>query len=211
MYLARTGAAQQGNQPPGGGAAHKRIVEQHDAFAADHRAIGRQLEFDPHVPQRLGWLDEGAADIAVLDQPHFTGQPALLAVAHCRREGGIRHPDHNIGRKLPAVPPGEQPAGFFAHRVDVHAAKIAVRPGKIHILHRAQPVLPICGVIRGFQPLIRKLDNFARLDVPDKMCADVLEGAGFARQTEAAVDLAERQWSQTVFVPHRIQAFFGQD
>ena len=74
MHLARPGLADHAHDLARGGAAHDRVVDQHDALALEHLAHRVELELDAEVPDRLLRLDEGAPDVVVADQaPARTG------------------------------------------------------------------------------------------------------------------------------------------
>ena len=80
-----------------GGAAHDRVVDQHDALAVDHGAVGRVLEAHAQVADRLRRLDEGAADIVVADDAELVGDARVLREADRRRHAGIRHRHDDVG------------------------------------------------------------------------------------------------------------------
>ena len=62
------------------GAANDRIVDQHDALAVDHGAVGAVLEANAELADVLGRLDEGAADIVVADDAELVRDAGLLRV-----------------------------------------------------------------------------------------------------------------------------------
>ena len=76
MHLARAGVAHHLHDLDAGGAAHDRIVDQHDALALDHGAVGVVLHAHAELADRLGRLDEGAPDIVVADDAEFERQAA---------------------------------------------------------------------------------------------------------------------------------------
>ena len=81
VNLARAGFPHHLHDLDAGGAAHDRIVDQHDALALDHRAVGVVLHPDAELADRLRRLDEGAPDIVVADDAEFERQPACARIA----------------------------------------------------------------------------------------------------------------------------------
>ena len=79
MHFLRAGVAHHLHDLGRGGAAHDRIVDQHDALARDHRAVGRVLEAHAKLADLLGRLDEGAADIVIADDAELVGDAGLPA------------------------------------------------------------------------------------------------------------------------------------
>ena len=79
-----------------------RVVDQHDALAVDHRAVGAVLEPHAKGADVLRRLDEGAADIVVADDAELVRDARRLRVADRRRHAGIghRHDDVGVGRGL---------------------------------------------------------------------------------------------------------------
>ena len=57
------------------------FVDEHDALAFDHRAVGVVLHPDAELANRLGRLNEGAPDIMVADDAEFERQAAFARVA----------------------------------------------------------------------------------------------------------------------------------
>ena len=67
MYLGRAGIEKHLDDLPRRIAAHDRVVHDDEAFSR-HLGQGVELQLDALLAQALVWLDEGAADVAVLDQ-----------------------------------------------------------------------------------------------------------------------------------------------
>ena len=109
VHLAGAGVAHHLHDLERGGAAHQRIVDQHDALAADHRAVGGMLHPHADLADRLGRLDEGAAHIVVADDAHLEGNARELGKADGGRDAGIRAPARPRRRRpaprAPAPPP----------------------------------------------------------------------------------------------------------
>ena len=97
MHLLGAGVAHHLHDLERGGAAHDRIVDQHDALARDHRAVGAVLQAHAELADRLRRLDEGAADIVVADDAELVGDAGGLRKADRRRHAGIRHRHDHVG------------------------------------------------------------------------------------------------------------------
>ena len=78
-------------------AAHDRVVHDDDALARDD--LGQRVELQPQavLAQLLAGLDEGARDVAVLDQPVVLREPGRAREAARGRVAGVRHRDHQVG------------------------------------------------------------------------------------------------------------------
>ena len=91
MHLGRAGLAQHPDQGPLGVAADDRVVDDDQPLAADDVAQRVELEPDAELADGLARLDEGAADVGVLDQALAVGDAGLLGVADrgraCRTPG----------------------------------------------------------------------------------------------------------------------------
>ena len=98
MHFARAGIAHHLHDLHRSGAAHDRIVDQHDALAGDHGAIGAVLEANAELADVLGRLDEGAADIVIADDAKLVGNARLLGVSDRGRHAGIGDRHDDIGR-----------------------------------------------------------------------------------------------------------------
>ena len=113
-------------------AAHDRIIHHNDPLAGDDIPQRVQLEADAALPDRLARLDEGPADVGVLDQPLAVGDAAGLRVADGGRGAGLRHRDDQVG--LDRVLGSQHPADL--HPGGLHAAPGdgGVRPGQVDVL-----------------------------------------------------------------------------
>src|SRR2546430_3242670 len=86
MNRLRPGAAQFFHDLAAGSAAHDRIVDEDDAFSLEDLAKRVELQLDADVAQPLVGLDEGARDVAALDQALAVGDAARFGEA----DGGRR-------------------------------------------------------------------------------------------------------------------------
>ncbi len=118
-----------------GGAAHDRVVDQHDAPALEHVAHRVELDADAHRAQALARLDEGAADVVVADQAPLEGQPALPREAERRAHPAVGHraDDVGVGRLL-----ARELAAEREPRLEHRAAEDqAVRAREVDVLEHA--------------------------------------------------------------------------
>ena len=97
MHLARAGLAHHAHDLHRRGAAHHAVVDQHDALAGDHRAVGVVLEAHAEFADRLGRLDEGAADIVIADDAELVRNAGRLRIADRRRHAAVGHRHHHVG------------------------------------------------------------------------------------------------------------------
>ena len=101
VNLGRPGLPQHAHHGPGGGAPHDGVVDDHQALAGD--GVPERVELAPHALGPLGLVghDEGAADVAVLDQtrgrsgcrsggrsPRPRAGPSRAPPSPCRRPTG---------------------------------------------------------------------------------------------------------------------------
>ena len=94
MHLAGAGLAEHPDQGALGVAAHDRVVHDHQPLAAHHVLERVELEPDAELAQGLAGLDEGAADVGVLDEALAERDAALQRVAGGSRGAGLGHRDH---------------------------------------------------------------------------------------------------------------------
>ena len=136
MHLARARFAHHLHDLDAGGAAHDRIVDQHDALAVDDGAVGVVLQAHAEFADRLGRLDEGAPDVMVADDAELERQAAGRGEAERGGHAGIghRHDDVGVGRRLSR----ELRAHRLARVVDRAAVHDRVGPGEIDIFEDAR-------------------------------------------------------------------------
>ena len=139
VHLGRARLAQHGHDRPLRVAADDRVVDDDDPLARDDVPERVQLQPDAALPDRLARLDEGPADIGVLDQSLPVRDAAGLGVADGGRGAGLRHRDDQVG--LRRVLGGEPPADLDPGRLDAPAGYGRVRAGQVHVLEQASPRL----------------------------------------------------------------------
>ncbi len=191
MNLARAGVPHHLHDLDAGGAAHDRIVDQNDALALDHRAVGVVLHPDAEFANRLGRLDERAPDIVVANDAEFERQAAGARIADRRRNAGIgdRHDHIGVSRGLARQLRSQRLAGV----VDASPVDDRIGPGEIDVLEYAGPHRLPRHWEEALHPVAVNDHHFAVLDVADEFCSDDVEGAGLRAQDRAALKLAEHQ------------------
>src|SRR5699024_3046606 len=127
----RSGLPQHPHHGTLGVAAHDRVVDDHQALALDHLAQRVELQTDAQLADGLAGLDEGPADVGVLDHPLPVGDAGLLGVSDGGRGAGLRCGDHQVrvDRVLPGQAPAHLPAGF----VDAAAGDAGVGAGEVDV------------------------------------------------------------------------------
>jgi hypothetical protein len=120
VHFAGAGIAHHLHDLHAGGAAHDRIVDQHDPLAFHQRAVGVVLALHIGMARAVRRLDEGAADIVRADDAQLERNAGLLRVAERGRHAAVGHGDHQIG--IGGAFDGELRADRLAHLIDRTAA-----------------------------------------------------------------------------------------
>ena len=107
-------------------------VDQDHTFARHRLADGVELDLYFVLPDGLARVDEGAANVFVLDEAHAVGDAAAAGIAQGGVQAAVGHAHHHI--RVHRVffcqeRPGPEPGG-----VDGTAVDDGVRPGEIDIL-----------------------------------------------------------------------------
>src|SRR5690606_11454794 len=100
-----------------------RVVDEYHLPTLQRLGDGIEFEADPPVTHQLAGLDEGATDIAILDETVGIGDAAAGAESLGGRDPRLRYRDHDVG--LHRVLVGEDlphPATGGVHRLAVEAA-----------------------------------------------------------------------------------------
>ena len=106
-----------------------------------------ELEADAHVAQPLVGRNEGAADVAVLDQALAIGDAALVGVADRGRDRRVGDGNDHVG--LDRVLARQHAAQFHAHVVDQAAVQRAVGPCEVDVFKGAQGGLAAGKLVAG--------------------------------------------------------------
>src|ERR1700694_924792 len=179
------GSAQFLHDLAAGGAAHDRVVDEHDALSLEDIAERVELQLDADVAQALVRLDEGARDVAALDQALAVRDTARLGEADGGGRPRIRERDDDVGF-------GGGLAGQFAPHVATRLVErlplqVRVRAREVNELEHAHRF-----TWRRHQPLRYRLavsehDRLAWLDLTNKLGADGIEGACLGGDDGAAL------------------------
>src|SRR5207302_77055 len=99
------------------------------------RAQRVELQSDAELADGVGGLDEGAADIRVLDQAGAVRDPGTLRETDRRRRAALRHGDDQVcvDRRFA----GESATDLDAGLVHRAAGNGGVRPGEVDVLEEA--------------------------------------------------------------------------
>ena len=191
MDLARAGAAQHAHDLPARGAPDDRVVDEDDPAAGNDLPNGVELDADPEVTRRRIGLDEGPADVPVLDQPHLAGDAAGIRVPHRRGGPRVGHGDHGIRRDR--VLAGEETAHPAPDLVHVLALDHGVRAREVDVLEDARgPADDRKHLDRAHAGGVRH-HQLSRADLAEVFPADLVERAALRGEHDRAAEPAERQ------------------
>ena len=186
MHFFGAGIADQLDQLRGGRPAHQRVVD--DDHALSRQVRGEHVEFHGHAPfaQNLRGFDEGASDVAVLDESVVERDARLPRVADGCGNRRVGHRNDHIRRD--GRFDGQLLAQFLPHFVDAFAVPFAVRSRKIDKLERAArgPARSTGRALPG-DFLAAHDDNLAILHFGDIAASQRVERAGFGSGGPAAL------------------------
>ncbi len=137
VHLRRAGLADHLHDLQRRRAAHDGIVDQHDALAREHVAVGVVLQADAHVADGVGRLDERAPDVVVADDAEIERDAGGFGVADRGRRAGIGHRHDEIGGGR--VLARQLRADALAHFVDAAPFDPRIRPREIDVFEDAEP------------------------------------------------------------------------
>ena len=96
---------------------------------------GCSLRRTPKVANRLGRLDEGAADVVASDQPELEGEPGGFGVPERCGDAAIRHRNDDVGFDRLVLAKGA--AHALSGVVDADPVERSVGPGEVDVLEDA--------------------------------------------------------------------------
>ena len=187
MDFLRSGVPQQLDDAGGGGAAHDGVIHQHHPLALDGAGHDVQLDADAVLALLLAALNEGAADVFILDEADAVGDAALLRVAEGRIKAGVRHTDDHIG--LHGVFLCEEAACLLAGLMHRAALNDAVGAGEVDELEDAHLAVGTAAVVfDGAQLTSLGVgdDDLARLHIPQQRRTDGVQRTALAGEGIAA-------------------------
>ena len=97
VHLARAGVAHHLDDLARRRPADDRVVDDHDALAAQHRLDGAQLQAHAEVTDALLRLDERAAHVVRPDEAHLERDAPRRRVADGGRDARVGHRDDDVG------------------------------------------------------------------------------------------------------------------
>ena len=209
MHLLGAGLAHHLHDLHRGGAAHEAVVDQHDALARDHRAVGVVLQADAELADRLGRLDEGAADIVVADDAELERNAGGLGIADRRRHAGIGHRHDHVGRR--PAPRGRARCPCLRGSDRRCGRRRRSPAGRNRCTRRCRAAAAPAGTAGAIcAPSSEIDDDLAVLDVAHVARADDVERAGLRGQDRAAVELAQHQRADAERIARADQLLVGQ-
>ena len=110
----------------GRGAAHNRIVDQHDFLARHQMTVGVVLQFHAQMAHAVAWLDERATDVMRPDDAQFERDASGFGITDCSRRTAVR--DGNDIVDIDSVFPCQFGTDCFANRIDAVAVDNRVGP-----------------------------------------------------------------------------------
>ncbi len=214
MHFARAGLPHHADNLAAGGAAHDRIVHQHDALALQQVAHRVELELDSEIANGLRRLDKRAPHVMVADQRLAERQAALIGIADGGGHAGIRHGDYEIGigGTLARQQAAQILARFF-HRAAEHHGIGACEIDVFEDTLRARLLRSVALARDAFGPDDHHL---AGIDFVQVDRADQVEGAGLGGEDVALAaagdfHFAHRQRAEAVRIARHDDAVLGEE
>src|SRR5439155_11015915 len=204
VHLFRARLAQHLDDFRGRRATDDRVVDDDEALALDHLPHRVELQVYTLVAHALVRLDEGAADVAVLDETFRIRDARLMRVPDRRRRGGVRHANNQVG--LDGRLAGQLTPHVHAHWVEQLVADDAVGSGEVDVLEDAEGVALLLNGLHRVKALFVDNDRLTGLDFAHEVRAEVVESAGLGGDNPAvAVELADTERAYAIGVSHRDQ------
>ncbi|VXB85393.1 hypothetical protein PSEUDO8O_20039 [Pseudomonas sp. 8O] len=168
-----------------GGATHDGVVHQHHVLAAELQLDGVELLPYGFLACRLAGHDEGAADVAVLDETFAEFHAQMIGQLQRRRTAGVGNRDDHVDvmiRTLTENLVGQLLAHTqtrLVHRDTVHDR---VRARQVNVLEDAGRVLRVGRALTGEQlALFGDVDRLARRQVADQGEAEYVQRYALGR------------------------------
>src|SRR4051794_21340807 len=152
------------------------------------------------MPDLIGRLDKGTADVMVSYNPELEWQTGFLRIADRRRDTRIRNGNDNV--RVDMAFAGEFDADPFARFVNACPFDDAVGTCEIDVLEDAEPAAALVKRQHAAQPARPDDDDLPRLDVPLELGADDVERAGLRRQNQRLAEASENQRSDPERIAH---------
>ena len=200
MHFLGACLAQHGDDAVDGGSAHDAVVDHYHALSA--HAVGDGIQLDAHAFHALllAGLDEGAADVGVLDDSLFIWYARFLGITNRRVDARFGNADNHVG--VDRAGAGKDTSSLLARLVHAYAVDGGVAAGEIDVLKNADRVFFV-GEIRA-KAVIALLtlavddDDLAGLNVADELSAAGVKRSAFACHHHRAVVFAEAERTEAV-------------
>ena len=176
-----------------------------DALAG-HLAERVELRLDPALAQRLVRLDEGAADVAVLDQALGERDPGGAREADRGGRARVRHGHDEV--RLDGRLGGKPLAHPHPRAVQLDAAELRVGPREVDELEDAERAGP-AGLDRLLRLVARLVHDhhLAGRELPLDLGAEEVERAGLGREEPVVLEPAKDERTDPVRVAEARRAF----
>ena len=207
MHLGGAGLEQHRHDLPGRVTADDRVVDGDDSLPFH---FGERVELQLHalLAQALVGLDEGASDIAVLDQALAEVDAGGAGEADRRRRARVGDRQDQIG--LDGRLLGEPLAHADTGAVDLDARQPRIRPREVEELEHAERAAVRLGHgLLGAAAFVVDHDELAQADFALEPGADEVERAGLGGEHPVAVEPAEHERPEAVRVAEADQLPLG--
>ena len=209
VNLGRAGVAEHPDDLAGRVAADDRVVDDDDALAGEDLGQRVELHAQAVLAELLPGLDEGALDVAVLDQAVVLRQAGGARVAGGGRVAGVGHRDHEVGLDGRLAP--EDLAHLRADLLEDLALEPGVGAREVDVLEDAVGAALRLDHLARLEPALADRDQLARLDLAHQLGADDVEGAALRGDAPAVAELAERERADAVRVAEGDHGALGHD
>ena len=144
----------------------------------------------------------------VTNQTVLKRNAGAFGKAQCGRDPGVRHRNYNVRRHIRFL--RQLAAERLAGAIDRVTVDLAVRAREVDVLKDAHGRLDFRERIEGMQPFLVDQDQFSGLNIPDRLGADQIEGAGLRGHHPGIADLPQRQRPKAIRIARGDQTVIGQ-
>ncbi|MNI32217.1 hypothetical protein D3C73_861230 [compost metagenome] len=183
VHLVGAGGARHVDDFAAGGAAHDGVIDQQHVLALELHADGVELLAHGLTAHGLARHDEGAAHVAVLDEPFAVVQVQAGSQLHGGGTRGIRnrHDDVDVAQAHVAR---DLVGQVFTHAqagvVDRHAVDQRIRTREVHVFENAGHQLRVLGALAADETAVQVDEHgFTGLDITHEDKAAAFQRHGF--------------------------------
>ena len=137
MHLNRSGISEHLDYVRTGRAADYRVINEHNALAANRGADWIELDSDRLFPLRLSLLNKGSADIAVFYKTGFKRYSRFIGIPYGSVYAGVRNTYYNI--RLNRILTGKHRSRAHTGNMHSRTVKHGIRTRKIHMFKNFFP------------------------------------------------------------------------